>query len=715
MKQILKTVVSSLLCLLLLLPFFPNVSYGSGDSFGATYRELKQQLRQFSNNNDEDALVKAKELFTSLVNQSTTEDGEITSQIYHTFDKKNVEQIPMKILELAYDATKTALNKGNVEEAAQWFEIRESKVKFEKEATPGVKAMVELKQSPEQVEQLKEIIINDLKDTYLIKMKDALTKKNEVASDYFQIIKADLEKDYSAEDYQTLDEFMKNKDTLFIQEAATQNILQMLNSYEAQKLSAADVKAEAEKILKLINYINNNWSAAIKDGEIFNGIEYAELDSFMEESQQRFSQIKPALGEQGGEIEANLNKLQSLLANKDSKDNSQIVSQQILDAISTQTNVELKTANYQELNLQEIETQTVAMLDQAVQQYEAGNNKEAYDIIFESYFVFEPLEAKISSRDQKAVQEIESAFAKIKGNIQNGLPVTTDIQNLKDLISKSLIKINAAPSNWEMFLQSFIIILREGFEAILIIGALVAYMLKTGQNEQAKYIYFGSIAAVIASFIAAYLIRNVFKLSGANQEALEGITMLIAVAVLFYVSYWLISKVQGRKWQEYIKGKLQHTASKGNLYTMSFVAFLAVFREGFETILFYEALLAVGDDNKYIVYGFVIGCILLILLYLLIAKFSIRIPIKPFFAITSIFLYSMAFSFTGHGLFELQEGGYVSATYLSGWPTISLLGIYPTVESLCAQAILIIALLIAVCYFIYSSSKLSKRNGVLEQ
>lgn len=713
-----KKIKIALVCLIATFSIFqllPFTGLSASDSFGSIFREIKQQLRQYSNNGDLQALEEARKLFDSMVEQSAVEDEALKNAIYESFEQKQVDIIPFQILQLGYETTKKALNVGDVKEAGQWFEVRESKLKFEKKATPAMKAIVELKKNPSNVENLKDIIIDDLKETYLFKVKESLNEKDGAAYYYFAIIKSDLEKEISKEDFQTLIALFENGKSFHSNEEAVQKILNILHTYESKKISETDVKSEAEKIGKLIQYIHDNWSVAIKDGEIFNGVEFAELKSFLAEAKQRFLQIKPAFGEESSFIDEKLNELEILLLNKESQEAGQKIAQEIVDVIIKRTNVQISLTNNGELNIQEIEKQLAVMFDEAVQQYKAGKQKEAYDIIFDSYFIFEPLEKKISAMDQSAVQEIESAFALVKGNIQNGLPIDNEIQRLKDLISQSLIKAEAAPSNWELFIQSLIIIIREGFEAILIIGALVAYMLKTNQKEQVKYIYIGSIGAVIVSFIAAYLIRNIFKLSGADQEALEGVTMLIAVFFLFYVSYWLISKVQGQKWQEYIKGKLAHSVSKGNLYTMSFVAFLAVFREGFETILFYEALLAIGDDNSYILYGFLLGCIALTILYLLISKYSIRIPIKPFFTFTSTLLYLMAFSFAGHGIFELQEGGYIPATFLSGWPTISLLGIYPTVETLSAQAVLLLALIIAIGYFIYSSSKHSKEKGVLEQ
>jgi len=254
-------------------------------------------------------------------------------------------------------------------------------------------------------------------------------------------------------------------------------------------------------------------------------------------------------------------------------------------------------------------------------------------------------------------------------------------------------------SPYTTFVNSFIIILREGFEAILVISAINAYLAKTGQKENVKAVYKGAGIAIVASIFTAILLQTVIQISGAGKEAMEGITMLFATAVLFYVSYWLITKIEISRWQHYIKSKVESSLTKGNILALGFAAFLAVYREGAETILFYQALYSTSDGNSgAIVAGFIAGSLLLVGLFVLIKYGSVRIPIGPFFAVTSALLYYLAFTFAGKGIRELQEAEWVSSIYIEKFPTIGFLGIYPTWEGILLQAILILALLVAIVY-----------------
>jgi high-affinity iron transporter len=180
---------------------------------------------------------------------------------------------------------------------------------------------------------------------------------------------------------------------------------------------------------------------------------------------------------------------------------------------------------------------------------------------------------------------------------------------------------------------------------------------------------------------------------------MEGVIMLVAVVVLFYVSYWLVSKIEATKWQSYITGKMQKAVTTGSAFTLSMVAFLSVYREGFETVLFYKALyLYAGDSTAGIIPGFLVGCAVLAVVYFLINQLGMRIPVKWFFVVTSVFLYYMAFMFMGKGLHELQMGGALSLTGASFAPEIPWLGMYPTWETFIGQMILVLAYVGALIY-----------------
>jgi len=249
---------------------------------------------------------------------------------------------------------------------------------------------------------------------------------------------------------------------------------------------------------------------------------------------------------------------------------------------------------------------------------------------------------------------------------------------------------------WSAFLQSFLIILREGFEAILVIGAVVAFLLKTGHRERLKSIWVGVAAALVASAATAIVLATVLRAVPASREVIEGLTMLIAVGVLFSVSYWLISKVEAAKWQQFIRGKVNAALEHGGGKALAFVAFLAVYREGAETALFYQALFNEGHGNGLpITFGIFVGFAVLAVIFTLFYRFGVRIPLRPFFATTSVLLYYMAFVFMGKGIRELQEGNLMSITVLPGFPHVEALGLFPSVETLLGQALLIVLFVFA--------------------
>jgi high-affinity iron transporter len=182
----------------------------------------------------------------------------------------------------------------------------------------------------------------------------------------------------------------------------------------------------------------------------------------------------------------------------------------------------------------------------------------------------------------------------------------------------------------------------------------------------------------------------------ATREVIEGVTLLIAVAVLFSVSYWLISRVEAAKWQQFIREKVNTALERGGGRALAFVAFLAVYREGAETALFYQALFNEGTRVLLpLTLGFLVGAAVLAIVFTLFYRFGVRIPLRSLFSVTSVLLYYMAFVFMGKGIRELQEGNVVSITIIPGAPHVDLLGLYPTVETLLAQLVLLVLFVFA--------------------
>ena len=280
----------------------------------------------------------------------------------------------------------------------------------------------------------------------------------------------------------------------------------------------------------------------------------------------------------------------------------------------------------------------------------------------------------------------------------------TDSQQSSDTESKTGTSSTAATtpkstgrsSEMLTFLSCFGIILREGLEAILVVGAIIAYLVKSGNKDKLKAVYLGCILAIGASFLSAWLLEVLKFANTENQEIIEGVTALIAVIVLFYVSNWMVSKAEADAWNKYIDDQIKISAETGSVFTLGFTAFLAVFREGAEVILFYQPLMN-GDNMKYVWGGFGVGCVVLVFVFLAIRFLSVKLPLRPFFLGTSILMFIMSVSFLGSGIKELIEGdviGMTSPEFLQAVipfnDTLDVLGIYPVLETLIPQLILIL-------------------------
>jgi len=340
----------------------------------------------------------------------------------------------------------------------------------------------------------------------------------------------------------------------------------------------------------------------------------------------------------------------------------------------------------------------LALLDSALDFARNGKVAEAGDRAFDAYIAFEPLETPARAKKPGLVATMERHFAEFKGALRRN--DITGAKNSRDAIAEglpSVVDLTQQPStNWEAFLQSFLIILREGFEAILVLGAVVAFLIKTGHRERLRSIWIGLSLGVLASLATAIVLKTLLGAMPASRPLVEGITMLIAVAVLFSVSYWLISKVEAAKWQKFIREKVSSALEHGGGKALALVAFLAVYREGAETALFYQALFNGGPNvGVPIALGILVGLAALAVIFTLFYRYGMRIPMRPFFAVTSILLYYMAFVFMGKGIRELQEANVLPITLVPGAPHIDAMGIYPSVETLIAQGILIVLLIFA--------------------
>ena len=350
-------------------------------------------------------------------------------------------------------------------------------------------------------------------------------------------------------------------------------------------------------------------------------------------------------------------------------------------------------------------TNVDSQLDSAAALAHVGQYEAASSVAFDAYMTFEQVEPSVRALDPGLANRLEAAFADYRTRAAGGA-TASELSTIRARLAADLENaertIGDRPSPLGLFVQSFILLLREGMEALLIVGALLTFLSKIGASQRRRDIHIGVVAAIGASIVTAVLLETLFEVAPARREALEGGTMVVAVLVLFYVSYWLLSKMEVAKWSQFVKSRVHDAVTSGSALALASAAFLAVYREGFETVLFYKALFVSAGPGAAVMPvagGIALGALVLVIVYFAINRFGVRLPLKPFFGFTSAFLYYMAFVFAGKGIAELQEGQIVSTTIIPWAPRIPALGIYPTVESLSLQAVL---LLLAVAALVWT-------------
>jgi high-affinity iron transporter len=241
----------------------------------------------------------------------------------------------------------------------------------------------------------------------------------------------------------------------------------------------------------------------------------------------------------------------------------------------------------------------------------------------------------------------------------------------------------------EAFFQAAIILLREGLEAMLVIVALAAYLTKAGAQERLTALYSGASVAIVASLLAAWLFATYNN--GEHSDLVEGATMLVAAGLMRYVSGWLMVRQDPRAWQAYLKQKADTAMAQQTGIAVALLAFLAVFREGAETVLFIHALAgSSGGWTLGLIAGLVAGTVGLVVLFIFINAIAQRVPMRPLFIITSAFLFVMALRFIGAGIQEFQEQVLIPSHIAPGAIWLLELGLNPTWEAVLAQGVVVV-------------------------
>lgn len=333
--------------------------------------------------------------------------------------------------------------------------------------------------------------------------------------------------------------------------------------------------------------------------------------------------------------------------------------------------------------------------------YKAADPERAYNLAVSAYLDgFEAVEPALNAVDRDLRTRIETEMGLYRNALHNRLdvaevqPLYTQVLARLDQAQDVLTSTKLSPTTG--FLSAFTILLREGLEAVLVVAAIVTLLVRTNRRDLLPRVHAGWIAALLMGGLTWWLARELIQITGASREVIEGVTAMIAVVILFSISYWLIAKLEVEKWRRFLQEKIQKASGKGSVFALAGVTFIAVYREIFETVLFYQALWVQAGPAGHtpVLYGTLAAFIALLGVVWAIFKLGLKLPLRPFFAASSGLIYLLAFIFAGKGILALQEAGWISSTPVS-FPRIDLLGIYPNLEGLMLQGVLILAMVFA--------------------
>lgn len=337
-------------------------------------------------------------------------------------------------------------------------------------------------------------------------------------------------------------------------------------------------------------------------------------------------------------------------------------------------------------------------LDRSLEAYQAGNREEARRLALSAYLDgFEPIEAVLAARDGGLMREAERALGEFRAGIESGAEAS-DLQQQRARIDTLLARAEVAlaphaASEISTFLGAFTILLREGIEALLVVIAMIAFVKKSQRTEVLPYVHGGWIAALLAG-VATWVVATYFvSISGASREMTEGIGALLAAVILVSVGIWMHGKSQAEEWRRYIQEKMGKALSRGSAWFLFGLAFVVVYREAFETILFYAALWN-PQSSGVILAGALSAVALLAILAWAMLRYSRKLPITQFFRYSAILIAILAVILAGKGVGAFQEAGVVSATFIAGLPRLAELGFFPTVETMGAQLLTLLALIV---------------------
>lgn len=339
-----------------------------------------------------------------------------------------------------------------------------------------------------------------------------------------------------------------------------------------------------------------------------------------------------------------------------------------------------------------------AQLQSALTAYRQGDFRTARTLAVSAYLDgFELAENALDSHSPALRQSIERDLLAIRALLnQNSDPAVVEAQ-----VQAALERLATAESTLEgetlsggaVFLASLMILLREGLEALLVVIALTTILIKTERRDALRYVHLGWIGAFAAGLLTWIAAQHLISISGASREVMEGVAALLAAVILFYVGVWMHSKTHAQNWQHYIRERINRTLGTGALWGIAGLAFVAVYREIFETILFYQALSTQASSGQAasLWSGVATAVVLLAVLGWGMVRYSARLPIGKFFAVTTFVLLALSFVLAGKAIAALQEAALIPITALPATFSFDWLGLYSTWEGIGLQGVILLA------------------------
>lgn len=364
--------------------------------------------------------------------------------------------------------------------------------------------------------------------------------------------------------------------------------------------------------------------------------------------------------------------------------------------------------------------ETRASIDQTLALIKAGKAEQALTEARAGYLShFEAVEIPLRIADNELTIEAETQFSYVRQAIKDGAPIDqirSEILVLRDLLDQAERKLTDAGVGGPALVatQGFLILFREGFEIVLLMSVLLGYLEAARSPQYIKPILFGVALAAVATVITVLVMPSLFALLPVSREVLEAITALLAVAVLFYVSFWLIARLDNKRWMEFVRARLWSAISIGSTGSLVAVGFTAVYREGFETALFYQSLLTFGEGMvRWILVGVALAVVALIGVAFVVFKAGRKLPVKTFMNTAVAMVMATSVFFLGNAMHTLQAADVIAYRRTSG-PRLPIFlaeatGIWPTWPSLIAQLVLSLVYISGAVYVFVVKPRLARR------